>query len=174
VQGLQKFGWTEGRNARFDIRWAEDVTDGYRRYSEELVELNPDVILASASPSVAALQRVTRSVPIVFANVADPVGAGYITSLARPGGNSTGFTAYEYSLSGKWLELLKEIAPNVTRVAVLRDAGASAGRRDGARNHRIRARAEWWFDRDRKLAGARLPEDVASACPLASRTMKHG
>ena len=127
VQGLQKLGWTEGRNARFDIRWAEDVTDGYRRYSEELVELNPDVILASASPSVAALQRVTRSVPIVFANVVDPVGAGYITSLARPGGNSTGFIAYEYSLSGKWLELLKEIAPNVTRVAVLRDAGASAG-----------------------------------------------
>ena len=127
VQGLQKLGWTDGRNVRFDSRWAEDVTDGYRRYSEELVELNLDVILASASPSVAALQRVTRSVPIVFANVVDPVGAGYITSLARPGGNSTGFTAYEYSLSGKWLELLKEIAPNVTRVAVLRDAGASAG-----------------------------------------------
>src|SRR6516165_6956743 len=127
VQGLQKLGWTEGRNVRFDIRWAEDVTDRYRRYSEELVDLKPDVILASASPSVAALQRVTRSVPIVFANVIDPVGAGFIASLARPGGNATGFTAFEYSIGGKWLELLKEFAPNVTRVAVLRDPSFAAG-----------------------------------------------
>jgi len=106
---------------RFDIRWALDVADGYRRYAEELVALAPDVILASASPSVAALQRVTRNIPIVFANVVDPVGTGYVASLARPGGNTTGFTAFEYSLSGKWLELLKEIAPNLTRIAVLRD-----------------------------------------------------
>jgi putative ABC transport system substrate-binding protein len=92
-----------------------------------LVGLAPDVILAGASPSVAALQRVTRSVPIVFANVVDPVGAGFVASLARPGGNTTGFSAFEYSLSGKWLELLKEIAPNVTRAAVLRDPALAAG-----------------------------------------------
>ena len=102
-------------------------TERYRRYSEELVELKPDVILASASPSVAALQRITRSVPIVFANVVDPVGAGYVTSLARPGGNTTGFTAFEYSIAGKWLELLKQIAPRVTRVAVIRDPAIAAG-----------------------------------------------
>jgi putative tryptophan/tyrosine transport system substrate-binding protein len=127
VQGLQKLGWTEGSNVRFDIRWALDVADGYRQYAEELVALAPDVILASASPSVAALQRVTRSVPIVFANVVDPVGTGYVASLARPGGNTTGFIAFEYSLSGKWLELLKEIAPNVTRAAVLRDTTVASG-----------------------------------------------
>jgi putative ABC transport system substrate-binding protein len=126
VHGSQRLGWTEGSNVRFDIRWAQDVTDGSRRYSEELVALAPDVILASASPSVAALQRVTR-IPIVFANVVDPVGAGYVASLARPGGNTTGFTAFEYSLSGKWLELLKEIAPNVTRAAVLRDTTVASG-----------------------------------------------
>jgi putative ABC transport system substrate-binding protein len=127
LQELQRLGWTEGGNVRIDIRWAEDVADGYRRYAEELVALPPDVILASASPGVAALQRITRSVPIVFANVVDPVGAGFIASMARPGGNTTGFTSFEYSLSGKWLELLKEMAPNVTRVAVLRDASLAAG-----------------------------------------------
>jgi putative ABC transport system substrate-binding protein len=111
---------------RIDTRWPVGDAD-YRRYSEELVALAPDVILASASSSVAALQRITRSVPIVFANVVDPVGAGFVASLARPGGNTTGFSAFEYSLSGKWLELLKEIAPNVTRVAVLRDPSIAAG-----------------------------------------------
>jgi putative ABC transport system substrate-binding protein len=127
MQELQKLGWTEGGNVRIDNRWVEDVADGYRRYSEELVALAPDVILASGSASVTALQRVTHSVPIVFANVVDPVGAGFIASMARPGGNTTGFTSFEYSLSGKWLELLKEMAPNVTRVAVLRDASLAAG-----------------------------------------------
>ena len=97
------------------------------KYAAELVALAPDVIFASASANVAALQRITRSVPIVFANVIDPVGAGFVASLARPGGNTTGFSAFEYSLSGKWLELLKEIAPNVTRVAVLRDPSLAAG-----------------------------------------------
>src|SRR5262249_44418201 len=114
-------------DVRTDVRWAGDDTERYRRYSEELVELKPDVILASASPSVAALQRITRSVPIAFANVVDPVGAGYVTSLARPGGNTTGFTAFEYSIAGKWLELLKQIAPRVTRVAVIRDPAIAAG-----------------------------------------------
>jgi putative tryptophan/tyrosine transport system substrate-binding protein len=115
------------RNARIDIRWAADDVDRYRRYSEELLALTPDVILASGSPSVAALLRVTRSVPIVFANVIDPVGAGFVTSMARPRSNATGFTAFEYSISGKWLELLKEITPNLTRVAVLREPSLAAG-----------------------------------------------
>jgi len=127
MQALQKLGWNEGDNVRTDVRWAGDNIELYRKYSEELVELNPDVILASASQSVTALQRITRSVPIVFANVVDPVGAGYVTSLARPGGNTTGFTAFEYSIGGKWLELLKQIAPRVTRIAVIRDPAYAAG-----------------------------------------------
>jgi putative ABC transport system substrate-binding protein len=126
-QALRKLGWTEGDNLHTEVRWAADDVDRYRRYSEELVALPSDVLLASASQSVAALQRVTRSVPIVFANVIDPVGAGFIATLARPGGNTTGFTAFEYSISGKWLELLREFAPNVTRVAVLRDPSFAAG-----------------------------------------------
>jgi putative tryptophan/tyrosine transport system substrate-binding protein len=127
LQELQKLGWKEGGTVRTDVRWAGDDAERYRRYSEELVALKPDVILASGSSSVAALQRITRNVPIVFANVVDPVGAGYVTSLARPGGNTTGFTAFEYSIGGKWLELLKQIAPRATRVAVLRDPAIASG-----------------------------------------------
>ena len=127
-------GWTDGRNVRIDIRWAEDDADGYHRYPVELLALAPDVLYASGSQSVAALQKITRSVPIVFANVVDPVGAGFIASLARPGGNTTGFSAFEYSLSGKWLELLKEIAPRLTRVAVLRRLFNSLGHRSVRRN----------------------------------------
>jgi putative tryptophan/tyrosine transport system substrate-binding protein len=127
MQALQKLGWNEGDNIRTDVRWPGDDEERFRKYSEELVGLNPDVIVASAGQSVAALQRITRSVPIVFANVIDPVGAGYVASLARPGGNTTGFTSYEYSIGGKWLELLKQIAPRVTRIAVLRDPAYPAG-----------------------------------------------
>jgi putative tryptophan/tyrosine transport system substrate-binding protein len=127
AHGLQKLGWAEGRNVQIDTRWAADDADRDRRYSAELVALAPDVILATGSRSVAALQRVTHSVPIVFANVIDPVGAGFVASLGRPGGNTTGFTAFEYSVAGKWLELLKEIAPNVTRASVLRDPALPAG-----------------------------------------------
>jgi putative ABC transport system substrate-binding protein len=127
TQGLQNLGWTEGGNVQIDARWAGDDADRTRRYAAELVALEPDVILASPSPSVAELQRITRTTPIVFANLIDPVGAGFVASLARPGGNTTGFSAFEYSLSGKWLELLKELAPNVTRVAVLRDPAETAG-----------------------------------------------
>ena len=126
LDGLQQLGWTDGRNVRIDTRWPVGDADRSRS-AEELVALAPDVILASASANVAALQRITRSVPIVFANVIDPVGAGFVASLARPGGNITGFSAFEYSLSGKWLELLKEIAPNLTRAAVLRDPALAAG-----------------------------------------------
>ena len=127
AQALQKLGWIEGGNVRTEIRWAADDPDRFRRYSEELVALAPDVILANGNASVVALQRVTHSVPIVFVNVIDPVGTGFVNSMARPGGNATGFTASEYSLSGKWLELLKEIAPKLTRVAVLRDPSSAAG-----------------------------------------------
>ena len=126
VDGLQQLGWTDGHNVRIDIRWAGNPADT-GKYAAELVALAPDVIFASASVNVAALQRITRSVPIVFASVIDPVGAGFVASLARPGGNTTGFSAFEYSLSGKWLELLKEIAPNLTRVAVVRDSSLAAG-----------------------------------------------
>jgi ABC-type uncharacterized transport system substrate-binding protein len=127
AHALRGLGWIEGRNLRIDTRWAADDPDRYRRYSEELVALAPDVILASTSPSVAALQRVTHSVPIVFAGVIDPVGAGFVNSLARPGGNSTGFIAFEYSISAKWLELLREFAPKLKRAAVIRDPALAAG-----------------------------------------------
>jgi putative tryptophan/tyrosine transport system substrate-binding protein len=127
LDGLQQLGWTDGHNARIDIRWTAGNPGDSRKYAAELVALTPDVIFGSASVNVAALQQITRSVPIVFANVIDPVGAGFVATLARPGGNTTGFSAFEYSLSGKWLELLKEIAPNLTRAAVLRDPSLAAG-----------------------------------------------
>ena len=126
VEGLRQLDWTDGRNLKIERRWP--VGDAERsRSAEELVALAPDVILASASASVAALQRITRSVPIVFANVIDPVGAGFVASLSRPGGNTTGFLSFEYSVSGKWLELLKEMAPRLSRIAVLRDTALAAG-----------------------------------------------
>ena len=124
LDGLQQLDWTVGRNVQIDTRWL-DV--GWKRGAEELIALAPDVILASASASVEALQRITSSVPIVFANVIDPVGAGFVASLARPGGNTTGFSAFEYSLGGKWLEVLKEFAPSMTRAAVLRDPTFAGG-----------------------------------------------
>ena len=126
-QALQQLGWSDGRNVRIDIRWGANDVDRDRKYAAELVALAPDVILASGTLSVAALQRVTRTLPIVFVGVSDPVGAGFVDSLARPGGNVTGFMIFEYSLSGKWLELLKQIAPGVTRAAVLRDSANPAG-----------------------------------------------
>jgi putative tryptophan/tyrosine transport system substrate-binding protein len=127
AQGLAELGWTIGRNVRIEYRWGANDAELNRRYAAELVALAPDVILAAGTLSVAALQRVTRSLPIVFVAVADPVGAGFVDSLAQPGGNTTGFMLFEYSFSGKWLELLKQIAPGVTRVAVLRDPANSAG-----------------------------------------------
>src|SRR5436190_2170793 len=127
LDGLQQLGWTDGRNVRIDSRWPAGDAERTRTYAAELVGLAPDVILASASASVAALQKASRSAPIVFANVIDPVGAGFVASLAQPGGNTTGFTAFEYGISGKWLELLREIAPHMTRAAVLRDPALAAG-----------------------------------------------
>jgi putative tryptophan/tyrosine transport system substrate-binding protein len=126
-QGLQESGWTLGRNARIDVRWGAFDADSSHRYATELVALVPEVVVVSTSAAMGALQQMTRSVPIVFVNLVDPVGAGYVESLARPGGNATGFTSFEYGLSGKWLELLKEIAPSVTRAAVLRETAVAAG-----------------------------------------------
>ena len=127
VQGLQQLGWTDGSNVRIDTRWAAGNADAVRKYAAELVALAPDVILATGSATVAALQQATRTVPILFVQIADPVGSGLVDSLAQPGGNATGFTLFEYGLSGKWLELLKEIAPGVTRAAVLRDVSIPGG-----------------------------------------------
>jgi putative tryptophan/tyrosine transport system substrate-binding protein len=126
VQELQRLGWT-GRNVRIDIRWAGADTENIRRHAAELAALAPDVILANGSVVVTPLLQATRTVPIVFVVVPDPVGAGFVDSSARPGGNAIGFVQFEYGLSGKWLELLKEIAPRVTRAAVLRDAAIPAG-----------------------------------------------
>jgi putative ABC transport system substrate-binding protein len=127
-QGLQQLGWNDGRNVQIDTRWATTKPDDIRRHAAELAALAPDVILAgTGTATVAPLLQATRTVPIVFAVVIDPVGAGFVDSLARPGGNATGFTVFEYGMSGKWLELLKQIAPAVTRAAVLRDPTIASG-----------------------------------------------
>jgi ABC-type uncharacterized transport system substrate-binding protein len=127
VQGLQQLGWIDGRNLRIDTRWTRGDSNGIRKQVAELVALAPEVILAPGTLHIGALLQVTRTVPIVFVIVVDPVGAGYVETLARPGGNATGFLAYEYGISGKWLELLKQIAPGVKRAAVLRDPAITAG-----------------------------------------------
>jgi putative ABC transport system substrate-binding protein len=127
LQALALLGWTIGRNVRIDTRWATANAAGIRRHAAELAALAPDVILAHGASTVGPLLQATRTVPIVFPVVVDPVGAGFVDSLARPGGNATGFMSVEYSISGKWLELLKQIAPGVTRVAVLRDSTQGSG-----------------------------------------------
>jgi putative ABC transport system substrate-binding protein len=127
VQGLAQLGWTVGHNVRIDTRWGAGNADDIRRYAVELAALAPDVILATSGPAVASLLQTTRTIPIVFAQVIDPVGGDLIDSLARPGRNATGFTSFEYGMGAKWLELLKQIAPGVRRVAVMRDASTAAG-----------------------------------------------
>jgi putative ABC transport system substrate-binding protein len=127
LQVLQQLAWTEGRNVRIDYRWGLGNADNIRKYAAELAALAPDAIFASGNAAMPSLLQATRTVPIVFVNVADPVGSGFVDSLARPGGNATGFVQFEYNLSGKWLELLKEIAPRVTRAAVLRDPAIVSG-----------------------------------------------
>jgi len=124
---LQDLGWVDGHNMRIDTRWAGGDADRFRKCAAELVGLKPDVILAATTPAVTALRQATRIVPIVFVGVVDPVGSGLVTSVARPGGNATGFTLFEYSIGAKWLELLTEVAPRVRRAAVLRDASIAAG-----------------------------------------------
>jgi putative tryptophan/tyrosine transport system substrate-binding protein len=129
VEGLKELGWAEGRNLRFDLRWGIDDPRRYPGQAAELVAMAPDLLVAPTSFTLAALQRATRSapIPIVFIGVIDPIGAGFVSSLAKPGGNTTGFLAFEYTIGTKWLELLKEIAPHVTRVAVLRDPSIASG-----------------------------------------------
>ena len=127
LQHLQQLGWIDGRNVQIDIRWPLGDADSIRKYAAELVALAPDVIVAAGTSIVGPLLQASRTVPIVFAGVADPVGAGFVESLARPGGNVTGFMQFEYSLSAKWLELLKQIAPGVTRAVVLRDPDITSG-----------------------------------------------
>jgi putative ABC transport system substrate-binding protein len=126
LQGLGGLGWTVGRNVRIDYRWGMGETDRYRGYAAELVALAPDVIVAVGAATVSALLRATRTIPIVFTSVTDPVGSSLVAGLARPGGNATGFTSSEFGFGGKWLELLKEVAPRVTRVAVLRDSSIAS------------------------------------------------
>jgi putative tryptophan/tyrosine transport system substrate-binding protein len=127
VGRLKELGWTEGRNLSLDVRWGPDDPSRYPRQAVELVAMAPDVLVAPTSFTLAALQRATRSIPIVFMGVIDPVGAGFVSSLAKPGRNTTGFIAFEYTIGAKWLGLLKEIAPHITRVAVLRDALNASG-----------------------------------------------
>ena len=127
LRGMRELGWSADRNMRIDIRWAGNDDERHRQYAAELAALAPDVFLASASPAVMALQQVASTVPIVFVAVSDPVGAAFVDSMARPGGRITGFTQFEYGISTKWLEFLKEIAPRVTRVAVLRNPAIASG-----------------------------------------------
>jgi putative ABC transport system substrate-binding protein len=127
LQGLEQLGWSDGRNIRIERRWAAGGAERLRRYATELVALVPDVIVASGNSSAVPLIQQAHEVPIVLVNVVDPVGSGYVASLAQPGGNITGFLLFEYSLAGKWLELLKQVAPNATRAAVLRDAATATG-----------------------------------------------
>jgi putative ABC transport system substrate-binding protein len=127
LQGLQQLGWTVGQNVQIDYRWSGGNMDDTRRYAAELVALAPDLIFAPGSATVRPLQQATRSVPIVFVLVVDPVGSGFVNSLARPGGNATGFTSYDYGIGAKWLEVLKEIAPSVTRAAAIRDPAIATG-----------------------------------------------
>ncbi len=163
---LQQLGWIDGRNVRIDTRWEA----GPNR-AEELVALAPDVILASTSASVAALQRITHSVPIVFANVIDPIGAGFVESLARPGANITGFSAFEYSLSGKWLELLKEIAPNLRRAAVVRDPSVASGIGQFAV---IQALAPRSFDVELTTIDSREPDELKRSIARFAREPNSG
>jgi putative tryptophan/tyrosine transport system substrate-binding protein len=127
LQALQQLGWTVGQNIQIEYRWSAGNDEATRRFAAELAAFAPEVILASGSAAAGPLLQVTRTVPIVFAIVPDPVGAGFVDSLARPGGNATGFVSFDYGISGKWLELLKEIAPGVRRAAVLRDPAITAG-----------------------------------------------
>jgi ABC-type uncharacterized transport system substrate-binding protein len=127
VQGLDQLGWTRGRNIRIDIRWGGGLVENLRRFAAELVHLTPDVLMATGGASLGPLVEATQTIPIVFAQVPDPLGSGFIDSLSRPGGNATGFASFDYTIAGKWLELLKQIVPSATRIAILRDPSNAPG-----------------------------------------------
>ena len=167
---LSRLGWTDGHNARIDVRWGAGIANRMRTYAEELVALTPDVILASGSPSVGPLQQVSVALPIVFTTVADPVGAGFVASLARPGGNITGFMLQEYSIGTKWLELLKDVDPRVTRVAVLRDPTLASG---SGQFGAIQAVASA-FGVELSPVGVRDPGEIESAINAFSRGTNGG
>jgi putative ABC transport system substrate-binding protein len=170
AQELQQFGWVVGRNVQIEHRYGAVDADSSRTDATELVALAPDLILAVGIPAVAALQQATRTVPIVFVNIIDPVGAGLVDSLAQPSGNVTGFTLYEYEISAKWLELLKEIAPQLTRVAVLRDAAIPAGIGQWA----IIQAAARSFGVDVRPLGVRDTDEIERAVAAFARSFNGG
>jgi putative ABC transport system substrate-binding protein len=170
LQRLQQLGWIDGRNVRIDTRWPAGDADSIRKYAAELVALAPDVIMASGTSIVGPLLQATRTVPIVFAGVADPVGAGFVESLARPGGNVTGFMQFEYSLSAKWLELLKQIAPGVTRVAVLRDPDITSGIGQFA----VIQSAAPSLGMDVRPVNVRIPKEIERAVTAFARSANSG
>ena len=198
AQGLQQLGWIVGQNVIVDTRWGAGNLENLRKYSAELVALGPDVIMANSSAAVSHILDATHAIPVVFTTVTDPVGAGYVESLAHPGGNITGFTNFEYAIAGKWLELLKEIAPRISRVAVMRESAVAAGpgqfaaiqaaaaplgidlrpvdpRDPSEIEHAICgvcARAKWRPDRDWKLSCVKSSKADLCACgsaPIACR-----
>src|SRR5262245_61957006 len=170
AQGLQELGWTIGRNVQIDTRWAAADADLFRRYAAELVALAPDVILASGSPAIMSLQQLTRTVPIVFVNIVDPVGAGFVESLAQPGGNATGFVLYEYGMSAKWLELLKEIVPPLKLAAVLRDPAIASG----AGQYAVIQAASPSFGVELRAVGVRDAGEIERAITAFARSSNGG
>jgi putative tryptophan/tyrosine transport system substrate-binding protein len=165
-EGLAQLGWTEGRNLRIDYRWSAGDIERIRRYAAELVALGPDVILAYGGSVVGPLQQVSSTVPIVFVEVIDPVGAGFVTSLARPGGNATGFSLFEFGISGKWLELLKQISPGITKAVVIRQPSSPGG---GGQLGAIQAVAPS-FGVEVTPVGLRDPGEIERAVALAHDT----
>jgi putative tryptophan/tyrosine transport system substrate-binding protein len=169
VKELELLGWSGGRNVRIDVRWGAGDRERYRSLAAELVGLMPDVILAATSDVVAALQRASRGTPIIFVGVIDPIGSGLVASMARPGGSATGFTVFEYAIAAKWMELLKVIAPSVTRVAVLRDANVASGIGQFAAVQTVAP-----IGTELSAIGVRSPKEVESALATLGRDQKGG
>jgi ABC-type uncharacterized transport system substrate-binding protein len=169
VKELELLGWSGGRNVRIDVRWGAGDRERYRRLGAELVGLMPDVVLAATSDVVAALQRASQGTPIIFVGVIDPIGSGLVASMARPSGSATGFTVFEYAIAAKWMELLKEIAPSVTRVAVLRDANVASGIGQFAAVQTVAP-----IGTELSAIGVRNPKEVESALATLGRDQKGG
>jgi putative tryptophan/tyrosine transport system substrate-binding protein len=169
VKKLELLGWSGGRNVRIDVRWGAGDRERYRSLAAELVGLMPDVVLAATSDVVAALQRASQGTPIIFVGVIDPIGSGLVASMARPGGSATGFTVFEYAIAAKWMELLKEIAPSVTRVAVLRDANVASGIGQFAAVQTVAP-----IGTELSAIGVRNPKEVESALATLGRDQKGG